>query len=488
MIEYTPNCTFPTSAPSGFVNGPNIRGTTDIIWGCGSVIILSTWSVLHLNVPPSLQTSSKLQWTRKEAYLFGRKLGWMCVMLAFPEYFVGICTVNLFAAWVNHPQLEELAREDNVPWSLTHTILANTGGIALRFSEADDTKTSQQPDRQFSDSSGTDGPDATLKCEGLPAFIRKFQTSQERHLRGLGKIPWVPFGPHITLAAHARAKQEWVQQNSKKYSAEQIAPLHGNIWVLDSKQLVLARCSGVISKLPSFEKEEIDDKSKIDGLMRSVAVIQVFWFAVQLVARKIADTPSSALEISTVAFSACAFVIYVTEWAKPKDVGLPFYIDTDAKVTLEAFSSIAEAAPITFLQSRRYYIAQSCVHQVIEGRFKKAHIDRLMCLVTILSISLYGGIHLFAWSLDFPTRAEKLLWRISALTVAIAPSVSALLVLSEDALTHRTDRLSKWSVMVLAPAYVSARLYIIVASFRQLYFLPPSAFIATWASNAPHFG
>ena len=90
--------------------------------------------------------------------------------------------------------------------------------------------------------------------------------------------------------------------------------------------------------------------------------------------------------------------------------------------------------------------------------------------------------------LQFPTRVEQLLWRISALTVGIAPTVSALLVLMEDLISHRTDRWSKWSVAVLAPAYVAARLYIIVESFRSLYYMPVKAFIATRTVNIPHIG
>lgn len=534
MISFQPNCTLPVTTPSGYVNGPNIRATTDIVWSCGSVLVLSTWSVLHLNVPPDLETKSKLQSIRKYLYSLGRKLGWMGIMLAFPEYLVGISTTNLFAAWVNHPQLKELAKNDDVPWSLTHTILANIGGIAIRFSESNKRERPEEQGRQpgkdgdiasptgpvsvpekggelpqtLAQSSVTqlemDGAFAKIsnaeqsargsisrtppEYEAMPAFIHEFQKSQERHFRGLGETPWEPFGPHLALAANARATAQWVRKNDKKYNAEQIAPLHGNIWVLDSKQLALARSFGVLRKLPCFSKEEIDDKSKIDGLMRLLAVIQVFWLAVQLIARRVAGTPSSALEISTVAFSACAIIIYLTEWAKPKDIGVPFYIDTDAVVSPATFSTIAEAAPITFLQARRYYIAQSCVHQVVEGRFQKKHIDRMMVLMTIVSITLYGGIHLFAWNLDFPTPVEQLLWRIAALTVAIAPTISALLVTLEDVVSHRTDKVSQWSVIVLAPAYLAARLYIIVESFRSLYFLPPEAFVATWAANAPHIG
>lgn len=111
-----------------------------------------------------------------------------------------------------------------------------------------------------------------------------------------------------------------------------------------------------------------------------------------------------------------------------------------------------------------------------------------MILTSILSILLFGGLHLIAWNINFPTVAEKYIWRASALTVAVAPTASALLVLLKSVLFNRTDRLSKWSVIVFAPIYIFARLFIIVESYRSLYYLPTDAFMSTWAANAPPIG
>lgn len=531
MITFQPNCTFPTTDPSGFVDGPNIRSTMNIVWSCVSIIILSTWSVLHLTVPPDITAKSRLQWFRKNIYLLQRKLKWMGIMLVFPEYLLGIGTTNLFAAWVNNPKLKELAQADDVPWSITHTIFANMGGIAIRFSEPGEQEVLNQQCPQPSEPSDlisaekpisipekydqlsespVHGPmtqpvtgrkdsrvfiedkasnDSTSRMppesEDLPEFIQTFRKKQERHLAGLGEIPWVPFGPHLALAT---SESHGTQTNIANYNAYHIAPLHGNVWVLDAKQLILARRYEVIQKLPSLRLEEIQDKSKSDGVVRLLAVFQVLWLIVQLIARRIANTPSSALEISTLAFSSCAFIIYMIEWPKPKDVGVPIYLDTDAVVTPAAFSAIAEAAPITFLQTRRYYIPQSCVHQVMEGRFERKHVDRLMIVMSILSITLFGGIHVFAWNLNYPTPVERLLWRISALSVAIAPTISALLVLLESVTLGSTDTFSKWSVTVLAPLYLSSRMYLLAESFRSLYFLPRNGFVATWETNSLHIG
>lgn len=549
MRSFQPNCTFPRTEPAGFINNPNIRSTLDIVWSCTSIIILSTWSVLHLTVPPDIQAKSKRQIIRKHLYLLQRKLSWMGIMLMFPEYLLAIGASNLFAAIENNRTLQKLAADDGVPWSKTHTIQADMGGVALRFSEHSSTRNSirgegDKPDRQKDepvDHISSEAPIGDLtehdelsdrrrnestdhisaeapiggpkkhdqqsepkearftehveeavdtddisrtpsQSDGFPKFLRDFQESQRLHLQGLGEIPWTPFHRHMRLAA------EYIRPADKPGTtqANHLAPLHGNIWVLDSKQLALAREHRVIQRLPCIRLEEIQDKSKTDGLVRSLAVIQVGWLIVQLLVRYVGHLPSSALEFSTLAFSSCAIIIYMIEWNKSKDVAVPIYLDTDAVISSAAFNAIAEAAPTIFLRSRHYYMPQSCVHQVIEGRFESKHIDRLIVLISILSTTLFGGIHLFAWNIEFPTAAEQVLWRTAAILVAVIPSVCALLVLLESLVLGTTDKLSRLSTYIFAPFYLSARVFLIMESFRSLYFLPHDALISTWVAYVPH--
>jgi hypothetical protein len=105
------------------------------VWSCSSIIIISTWSVLHLTVPPDIEAKTMLQIMRKHVFLLQRKINWMVIMLMFPEYLLAIGTASLFAARENYKALQELADSDGVPWSRTHTIQADIGGIALRFSD-----------------------------------------------------------------------------------------------------------------------------------------------------------------------------------------------------------------------------------------------------------------------------------------------------------------------------------------------------------------
>jgi hypothetical protein len=61
--------------------------------------------------------------------------------------------------------------------------------------------------------------------------------------------------------------------------------------------------------------------------------------------------------------------------------------------------------------------------------------------------------------------------------------MGVLLALSEDLEKHRL-----LIVQILVFMYITARLVLLVETFRTLFFLPPLAFVSTWTANIPHFG
>lgn len=546
MEKFSPNCTFPTTS-NVYVEGPNLRSTTGIAWSCASIVILSTWSVLCLPVPPDVRPKSMTDFLRKELFLFRRKLFWMAMMLIFPEYLLSISITNLFSCRVNQSRLKELAATDKVQWTLKHSMLADLGGIAIRFSEAPRLKgctCGQSPSATTSNSNcpagTTNSEDQHLACSQRPdslipkldkqpgnhecssmqpcrrqvqcdlelssscsdmsrshsqilrmedhekahRALEKFRDRQKRHLSGMGVVNWRPWEHHAALAASgpAYATRKW-------YHSQDSGPFHGNIWILDARQLILAREYGIIPSLPLVDVGEIEDKSKSDGLVTLLAILQVSWLAVQVIARRVDGVPPAPLEISTLAFSACAFVLYLVEWSKPKDVAVPFYTDTDVYVTPDAFHAIAEAAPDVFLQTRYYYMSVSSDHQMAGGRYEARHRNTMTVLTIILTTLLFGGIHLLAWDLDFPTQIESLLWKIAALSATMAPTLSGLLGLGESVFqgTMGTRKLPLFFIALLFLVFLVARLYLVVESVRSIFFLPPEAFVATWASNIPHF-
>ena len=72
--------------------------------------------------------------------------------------------------------------------------------------------------------------------------------------------------------------------------------------------------------LPEIERKTIDDKSKSDGLSKSIACVQAAWLIVQVIGRLSLGLQVTLLEINTLGHVFCALVIYVLWWHKPRMV------------------------------------------------------------------------------------------------------------------------------------------------------------------------
>ncbi|PON29029.1 hypothetical protein TGAM01_v202137 [Trichoderma gamsii] len=278
------------------------------------------------------------------------------------------------------------------------------------------------------------------------------------------------------------------------WKVQNIAALSGNLWTLDSKQLAIAKEKGIITDLPNIKTAEIDDKNKSDALVKVLAVMQVVWMIIQLCARVYYRHPFAPLELGTVTFSATAIILYIVEWDKPKDVNTPFYVKAaSSPVSEDAFKAIVEAAPFPYMQFplvqyKHYYMPSVAFHETY-GSLKV--IDAKSFVVAMITVVSFGGIHLLAWDLQFPTPVEGLLWKISAIMTIACPAFYGSSHLpwweriQKDA-TARERFLINGVAGFTSFFYFFARLFLITESIRSLYYLPRGAYIATWTADFPH--
>jgi hypothetical protein len=134
MAIFSINCTLPPHATT-FARPPNARGTMDIVYSCLAVIVLCTWSVLHLNVPAQI-TSAK--WHEKPARCMSRtftKVGWMAFNILAPEWPFSKAVCGRTSECQRRKKFKEYSDHDEVPWSSSHTQLANMGGFVIRFDQ-----------------------------------------------------------------------------------------------------------------------------------------------------------------------------------------------------------------------------------------------------------------------------------------------------------------------------------------------------------------
>ncbi|KAG2338838.1 hypothetical protein BDR05DRAFT_1003916 [Suillus weaverae] len=85
--------------------------------------------------------------------------------------------------------------------------------------------------------------------------------------------------------------------------------------------------------IPSITEAEIKDRSKGDGLSKCIAILQLVWFVIQLIARYAQNLPVTLLEIDTLAVVTMTCIAYGLWWKKPKDVGRPYIVRWNSKAT-----------------------------------------------------------------------------------------------------------------------------------------------------------
>ncbi|KAF7365583.1 hypothetical protein MVEN_00431700 [Mycena venus] len=123
-------------------------------------------------------------------------------------------------------------------------------------------------------------------------------------------------------------------------------------------------------------------------------------------------------------------------------------------------------------------------------------VSLVMCIQCAMG-TIFGAIHCIAWNETFPSVHEMLMWRPCSLVVAAVPCVmmlSAILI----KLVEKT-KFQEWAkltvqvpcvvgVIISNPAYIVARLVLIVLSFKTLRALPPDTFAdVNWSTYIPHF-
>lgn len=84
-----------------------------------------------------------------------------------------------------------------------------------------------------------------------------------------------------------------------------------------------------LDKLPNLSSAEISDKSKADGLAKTLVCLQATWMLAQSVGRLAAGLPVTLLEVNTIGHCVCSLIIYLIWWNKPLQVLEPSTLSGD---------------------------------------------------------------------------------------------------------------------------------------------------------------
>ncbi|ETS01626.1 hypothetical protein M419DRAFT_80984 [Trichoderma reesei RUT C-30] len=133
------NCSAPVTR-ANYVSSPNTRGTLDILWSSLFTILACTWTLQHPNVPEQRGTRDPgrlgdIKWALKGLY---RSTLRFIVTIIAPELIICAACLELLEAHQDYRSMQDMAKEDDVAWSLSHSYYANMGGFVIQSVQGKD--------------------------------------------------------------------------------------------------------------------------------------------------------------------------------------------------------------------------------------------------------------------------------------------------------------------------------------------------------------
>ena len=261
-----------TEATVGWVSGPSYRSTMSIITSCILTMGLCVWSAMHLNIP-SAREGNIQYWLRT--------IKWVLIGIFGPELVV-------FAAWRQYVSARAMQ-------SLENTFPENSCQPGQSQVLQDDTGSGEQ------------------------------QASKHKEYRS------------FTEVKDARTPAEWTVVHGF------YAAMGGFVFELDStlasalclpdikpRRLTITPCGLTVlarcGLLPTMSEKDIRDKSKADGLAKTIVCLQAGWMVLQTVVRLAFGLPVTLFEVNTIGHVVCAVLIYALWWHKPRLINEPTVI------------------------------------------------------------------------------------------------------------------------------------------------------------------
>ncbi|KZP12330.1 hypothetical protein FIBSPDRAFT_836380 [Athelia psychrophila] len=279
--------------------------------------------------------------------------------------------------------------------------------------------------------------------------------------------------------------------------------LMGGFYYTDGHPVSREDLEVIIRTRPFEPPDDLDIKgrSKSDAFSKTVTILQTAWFAIQCTARAIQYLPITNLEIATLAYAAMTVQMNLFWINKPLNVSLPIRLE---QVPGPEFQRIETLSTTEEVEEGWRARIEPFIKAMVGTQDDEVHLSELSQVPTLYSGKpeehqahlanaiamavgmIFGAVHCFAWSFAFPSQAEKLLWRISAVTTVVIPLFYCVLVV----LIAMEVNLGK-PVMILSavaiPFYLMARAVLLVLTFTTLRNLPPAAYEAIhWMTFIPH--
>jgi hypothetical protein len=283
---------------------------------------------------------------------------------------------------------------------------------------------------------------------------------------------------------------------------------------------------------PRIAKEEIQDRSKGDIISKGIVVLQTGWFVMQCIARQTQGLPITELELVTIAYAVLNFIMYWMWWDKPLNVQRAVRVykkynpdetsadgpvttnDAGFWLTLCLSLSTMQSAVAARMSSVRWPIVWPIVWPILQlgkivngsdrvaggGDRVDTFYPRQSRYIVLLAVAMaFGAIHCIAWPFAFASDADRMLWRVTSVTITALPLTYPLGMFIWGAVygpvfDDDTDSIDPWPTTIAFAfvfsqpyAYGLGRVVLLVLSFLSLRALPPDAYLSIdWTTLIPH--
>ncbi|KAL5332336.1 hypothetical protein BJX70DRAFT_384443 [Aspergillus crustosus] len=171
---------------------------------------------------------------------------------------------------------------------------------------------------------------------------------------------------------------------------------------------------------PVVTAADIDNQSKSDPFTKAFAVLQCAWLIVQSITRASHGLPLTELELSTLAFIPCAFLMYTLWSYKPFDsqraISLRCVLDETKTRRVRAHLELNNDE--TRVRELDIYSGFELLFGFVEANHERFWPVTIFFNGTAVAFS---AIHIIAWNWDFPSATIKTLWRIFSLVATCFP-------------------------------------------------------------------
>ncbi|KAK0432185.1 hypothetical protein EV421DRAFT_1510428 [Armillaria borealis] len=377
-------------------------------WSCLATIFASTWLAIHPNVPGrKITDKGAISCTVERAKIMG-------IAILAPEVIVAWAVEQFKVAW-------KVCHGKNI--SVASVIHAWKGGM-------------------------NEAPQGLTMTHGFFLGMGGFcytDISYTQH---------TPDGISTTTASALHRPDDTLRPATVTSLSENIVTLH----VIDYQNKIF------MEDLEAISVQTIEDKSKGDGLSKTISILQISWFIAQCTARVIQQLPITLLEMTALAFAGLSIITYCLWWYKPLNVRyhisldkpdgrkhipapktiwhppgrrplpskntVPFWRRISVAIVTDSLQWFLKWAITTVLDMESYFwndrdTEDGCFRfssgrgcsRVVGQRHPHETWQRFV--ITVSVGSLFGVFHCAAWSFYFPTHTEMILWRFSSVAVVL---------------------------------------------------------------------